>query len=145
MLQDRVRTGTYRDGILKNAVDFKNKVVMDVGCGSGILSIFAAQAGAKKVFAIEASDIADSAEMLIKHNKLDHIITVIKSKIEDITEDIIAANSIDVIVSEPLGTYLYNERMLETYVIARDKFMKPECVKMMFPCSADFYIMPMAD
>jgi len=71
---------------MKNAIDFKDKIVMDVGCGSGILSIFAAQAGAKKVFAIEASDMADSAIILIKHNKLDHIITVIKAKIEDITE-----------------------------------------------------------
>ena len=42
MLQDKVRTGTYREGILNNAIDFKDKVVMDVGSGSGILSIFAA-------------------------------------------------------------------------------------------------------
>jgi len=97
---------------------------MDVGCGSGILSIFAAQAGAKKVYAVEASSMADSAQILIEHNKLSHIITVVKSKIEDISPDQIAPNSIDVLVSEPLGTYLYNERMLETYVIARDKFLK---------------------
>ncbi len=42
MLQDEARTGTYREAIMKNAIDFKNKIVMDVGCGSGILSIFAA-------------------------------------------------------------------------------------------------------
>ena len=42
MLQDETRTGTYRDAIIKNSVDFKDKIVMDVGCGSGILSIFAA-------------------------------------------------------------------------------------------------------
>lgn len=77
MLQDTVRTGLYRDGILKNASSFRDKVVMDVGCGSGILSIFAAQAGAKKVYAIEASNMAESARLLIKHNKLDHIITVV--------------------------------------------------------------------
>ena len=42
MLQDEARTGTYREAIMKNAIDFKDKIVMDVGCGSGILSIFAA-------------------------------------------------------------------------------------------------------
>ena len=143
MLQDKVRTGGYRDGILKNAKDFAGKVVMDVGCGSGILSIFAAQAGEKKVYAVEASDMADMASILIKHNKLDHIIEVVKAKVEDIKH--IEPNSVDILVSEPLGFYLYNERMLETYIIARDKFMKPECVKMMFPCKADLMVMPIQD
>lgn len=39
---DEVRTPTYRNAILNNSSDFKGKVVMDVGAGSGILSIFAA-------------------------------------------------------------------------------------------------------
>ena len=87
--------------------------------------------------------MADMAITLIKHNNFDHIITVVKAKIEGITE--IETQSIDVIVSEPLGTYLFNERMLETYVIARDKFLKPDCHSKMFPCCADFNIIPMAD
>ena len=48
-------------------------------------------------------------------------------------------------MSEPLGTYLFNERMLETYIIARDKFLKPSCKDMMFPCESNFMIMPMTD
>lgn len=44
MLQDYIRTGTYWSAILENAPDFQGKVVMDVGAGSGILSLFAAQA-----------------------------------------------------------------------------------------------------
>jgi histone-arginine methyltransferase CARM1 len=68
MLNDLVRTSKYKDGILNNAIDFKGKIVMDVGCGSGILSIFAAQAGAKKVYAIEASNMAKSARLLVAHN-----------------------------------------------------------------------------
>lgn len=43
------------------------------------------------MYAIEASDMADHAKILIKHNKLDHIITVVKAKIEDISEDVIAS------------------------------------------------------
>ena len=46
MLQDMIRTGTYYAAIMGNFIDFKDKVVMDVGSGTGILSLFAAQVGA---------------------------------------------------------------------------------------------------
>lgn len=52
MIKDEIRTNTYRDAILQNKHLFKNKVVLDVGCGTGILSLFAAKAGAKKVFGV---------------------------------------------------------------------------------------------
>lgn len=52
MLKDEVRTLTYRNAIYHNKHLFKDKVVMDVGSGTGILSMFAAKAGAKKVFAV---------------------------------------------------------------------------------------------
>lgn len=45
MLQDYIRTGTYHAAITENPADFEGKAVMDVGCGSGILSLFAAQVG----------------------------------------------------------------------------------------------------
>ena len=70
MLKDTVRTESYRKAITGNKHLFKDKVVLDVGCGTGILSMFAAQAGAKKVIAVECSGIIDSARKIIKANGL---------------------------------------------------------------------------
>ena len=49
MLQDNVRTTLYYRAITENIRDFANKAVMDVGAGTGILSFFAAMAGARRV------------------------------------------------------------------------------------------------
>lgn len=143
MLMDEVRTTHYRNAILNNKIDFQGKIVMDVGAGSGILSLFAAQAGAAKVYAVEASNMAINARALVEANGYKNIIEVIQSKIEDISEDHIPVGVIDVIVSEPLGTFLLNERMLETYVIARDRFLKRG--GKMYPASAHLCALPFYD
>ena len=75
MIQDKVRTATYAKFILTSPELFKDAVVLDVGCGTGILSLFAARAGAKRVFAVDASDIAEKAERIVKANNFEHIIT----------------------------------------------------------------------
>jgi protein arginine N-methyltransferase 1 len=54
MLKDEVRTLSYRNAIMSSAHLFKDKVVLDVGCGTGILCMFAAKAGAKKVIGVSA-------------------------------------------------------------------------------------------
>jgi histone-arginine methyltransferase CARM1 len=115
MMQDYIRTSTYQRAILGNLSDFKDKVVLDVGAGSGILSFFAIQAGAKKVYAVEASNMANHAELLVAANNLSDKIIVIAGKIEEIE----LPEQVDCIVSEPMGYMLYNERMLETYLHAK--------------------------
>ena len=55
MLKDEVRTLTYRNSMYHNKHLFKGKVVLDVGCGTGILSMFAAKAGASKVIGVSIS------------------------------------------------------------------------------------------
>ncbi|KAF6001186.1 Protein arginine n-methyltransferase [Cyanidiococcus yangmingshanensis] len=66
MIKDEVRTKTYMRAILDNAHLFAGRVVMDVGAGTGILSLFAARAGAAKVFAIECAAIAQQARTIVK-------------------------------------------------------------------------------
>ncbi|CAL1413275.1 unnamed protein product [Linum trigynum] len=140
MLQDYVRTGTYYAAVIENRADFFGRVVVDVGAGSGILSLFAAQAGAKHVYAIEASEMADYATKLIAGNPaLGERITVIKGKVEEVE----LPEKADILISEPMGTLLVNERMLETYVIARDRFLAP--TGKMFPSVGRIHMAPFSD
>ncbi|XP_010562008.1 PREDICTED: protein arginine N-methyltransferase 3 isoform X3 [Haliaeetus leucocephalus] len=66
MLKDKVRTESYRDFMYQNPHIFKDKVVLDVGCGTGILSMFAAKAGAKKVIGVDQSEIVYQAMDIIR-------------------------------------------------------------------------------
>jgi protein arginine N-methyltransferase 1 len=60
------------------------KIVLDVGTGSGILAIWAAQAGAKKVYAVEATEMAKHARSLVAGNGVERIVEVIEGAIEDV-------------------------------------------------------------
>ena len=55
LLKDEIRTKTFRNAIINNRHLFKDKVVLDIGCGVGIFSLFAAKAGAKMVIAVRSS------------------------------------------------------------------------------------------
>ncbi|CAD0203227.1 unnamed protein product [Chrysodeixis includens] len=92
-------------------------------------------AGAKKVYAVEASNIADLAKEVVKENKLDHIIEVIKEKVEDIK-----IPKVDAIVSEWMGFYLLHEGMLDSVIYARENFLKDDGE--MFPESATIFVAP---
>ena len=78
MLKDTVRTDAYRDFIYENKDLFKNKIVLDVGCGTGILSMFCARAGAQRVIAVDNSDIINFARENVYRNGMGETITLIK-------------------------------------------------------------------
>lgn len=138
MMQDYWRTATYQRAVLSNVEDFRGKVILDVGAGSGILSFFAAQAGAARVYGIEASSIAKHAESLVYANRLQQLIKLVPGKVEEVS----IPEKVDLIISEPMGYMLYNERMLESYLHAK-KFLKPG--GKMFPSLGDLHIAPFSD
>nr|NVI69795.1 arginine methyltransferase 1 [Cucujiformia] len=137
-----VRTLTYRNSMYHNKHLFNGKIVMDIGCGTGILSMFAAKAGAKQVIAIECSNIVDYAKKIIETNKLDHIITIVKGKVEEVTLPP-GIEKVDIIISEWMGYCLFYESMLDTVLFARDKWLKPD--GLLFPDRCSLFVTAIED
>jgi len=143
MLKDSVRTLTYQAAIEGNPEDFKDKVVLDIGCGTGILSIFAARAGAKHVYAVDNAEIALFAREIVKKNGLEDKITVYKGKMEEI-EFPFGEGGVDIIISEWMGYYLLYESMLDCVLWARDKYLNKDTGKML-PDRAQLYVAAIED
>jgi len=140
MLKDNVRTGTYKHAIYHNKHLFKDKIVLDVGCGTGILSMFAAKAGAKIVIGIDDSAIVEQAKGIVEDNKLDHIIKIIRGKVEEVE---LPVPKVDIIISEWMGYCLYYGNMLESVLFARDKWLVEG--GLMFPDRATLYVCAIED
>jgi len=142
MLKDEVRTLTYRNSMWHNKHLFKNKIVLDVGCGTGILSMFAAKAGAKQVIGVDMSGIVEQAKKIIEVNGLSDKITIIRGKVEEITLPE-GVDKVDIIISEWMGYCLFYESMLDTVLYARDKWLAPD--GLMFPDRATLYVTAIED
>ncbi|PYH89464.1 S-adenosyl-L-methionine-dependent methyltransferase [Aspergillus ellipticus CBS 707.79] len=140
MLKDTIRTDSYRDFVYENKHLFKDKVVLDVGCGTGILSMFCAKAGAKKVISVDNSNIIDRAKEIIYENGFGDVITCIRGKIEEVA---LPVQQVDIIISEWMGYGLLFEAMFDSVIYARDRYLAPG--GLMVPSHASLRIAPFAD
>lgn len=139
MIADRVRTNTYRQAILENGESMRGKVVLDVGAGTGLLSVFCVQAGARKVYAVEACSIAEHAVRVVRQNRMEDKIEVIRGLVESVE----LPGPVDVIVSEWMGYALLHESMLNSVLHARDRWLRPG--GLLLPSTAELYISPISD
>ena len=119
MICDRVRTGAFLRAI--DSVVRPGDIVLDVGAGSGILSVFAARAGAARVYAVERTSAAVLAQELAAANGVEEIVQVIHGDVVDLEPP----ERVDVIVSEWLGGFGIDEGMLAPVIVARDRWLKP--------------------
>uniref|UniRef100_A0A5S6R5M2 Protein arginine N-methyltransferase 6 n=1 Tax=Trichuris muris TaxID=70415 RepID=A0A5S6R5M2_TRIMR len=119
MILDSPRTNAFKRAIFDSAERLRGKVVLDVGAGTGILSIFASQAGAAKVHAVEAADVHNHLVSIVRANKLERTIEVHSVRVEDLCLE----TKVDCVLSEWMGYGLFCEWMLKSVVHARDQWL----------------------
>jgi FkbM family methyltransferase len=88
--------------------------VLEVGCGSGLLSCVAARLGATEVFAVEPTPLWRQAQRMVRENGLEHVVEVIPGAIEDL-----APREVDFAFSELLNADPFSEGVLEAMDAAR--------------------------
>jgi len=137
MLRDRVRCEAFRHALTKSVKS--GDVVLDVGAGTGILSLFAARAGARKVYAVECTKIVDFARQLIATNSVEEQVQIIHGDIESVE----LPEQVDLIVSEWMGGNGVDEGFLPAVLVARDRWLKPQ--GKMLPERVSAWIAPVWD
>jgi len=131
------RMQAYREAIFKTVRP--DDVVLDVGCGSGILGLFACQAGARRVYAIEQSNAISVASELAAANGFADRIVYINKDIKEVHLD----EQADVIVSELISKGVIGQKMAETIGYCRDHLLKTD--GRILPNQVELFIAPIED
>lgn len=140
MLKDQVRTVSYRNAIYRSRQLFEGKVVLDVGCGTGILSMFAASAGARLVIGVDMSTMVETARKIVAVNGFSDKIVLLRGKMEEV---VLPVAKVDIIISEWMGYFLLYESMLDTVLWARDRYLAPG--GLLFPDRATMFVAGIED
>jgi SAM-dependent methyltransferase len=120
LLADEVRTSAYREAI--RAVVKPGDVVVDLGCGTGILSFFACEAGASHVYAIDDGHAADAAALLARHLGFANRMTVF----HDDSSRVELPERADVLLTETMGSLAFDEHILGSVLDARRRFLRDQ-------------------
>jgi hypothetical protein len=137
LLQDQRRTNAFREAIRRCVTP--DSVVLDLGTGSGILALFAAEAGARRVFAIDATHSADLASFLAKHLGFGDRIQVF----HDHSTKVELPERANLLVTETLGSFGLNEQILSSVIDARARLLTADAV--IIPRRIELFLVPSDD
>lgn len=134
LVSDRVRNAAFHaalTAVIKPGVT----TVADIGAGTGLLGLMASKLGAKAVYLFETAHVADVAARILKANRARncHLVACHSAEMID-------PQQVDVVVSETLGNYAFEEHMIETLNDARARFLKPGGV--MIPNAVSQFVCP---
>jgi protein arginine N-methyltransferase 1 len=118
-LSDPVRLQAFRDAIRE--VVAAGDVVVDLGCGTGVLGMFACEAGARRVYAIEQGGMIEVARSLARANGLADRITFVPGFSKDVT----LPEPADVVIADQVGHFGFEAGVLEYFADARRRFLRP--------------------
>jgi type I protein arginine methyltransferase len=119
MIEDGARLGAYRAAIA--ATVRPGDVVLDLGAGTGIMSILALEEGAARVYAVEMDDIIAVVRQVASANGLGARLICVHGDSRRVT----LPERVDVILSDIRGALPLSGRSLPTITDARDRFLKP--------------------
>lgn len=119
MLDDRTRTQAFLEAISRTVAS--GDVVVDLGTGTGVLAIAAARAGARQVYAIETTPIAEAAAAMFAASGYGERITLVRGWSTDVN----LPERADVLVSETLGDDPWEEGLVHLIADARRRLLVP--------------------
>ena len=128
MLSDSKRTGKFKDAINKVC---KGKIVLESGCGTGVLSILAARADARKVFAVELDpEISKIAQANVNQNDLSSVIKIIQKDILELVPADIKNLQPEVVIAENMSTWSVVEPQIPIMNFLNEHFAAENCVRL---------------
>lgn len=119
LIADKVRNDAFF-AALKSVIEPGKTVVADIGAGTGLLGLMAAKLGAKQVYLYETAEVASVAAKVINANRARscQIFACHSTEFDN-------PPKVDVVVSETLGNYAFEENIIDTLHDARRRHLKP--------------------
>ncbi|XP_017084398.2 LOW QUALITY PROTEIN: protein arginine N-methyltransferase 1.1 [Drosophila eugracilis] len=122
MLNDSISSRAYEWLFKRYESLFKDKIIMDVGCRSGLLSLMSVQTGAVKVIAVGNAESAYFVKKAISNTEKEDIFEFVKGDIRQIRLPC-GLKKVDIIVSEWIGHSIFVDSLFKEVIYARDKWL----------------------
>lgn len=124
MLNDILRNSMYKMAI-ESRIQAGYDQVLDIGTGTGILSIYAYRGGAKEVTACEKAEVMyDTAKKIFDHNQMDRVQLLSKLSTDiNVQKDMPRGERVSLIVTEILDCGIFGEGILQTLIHAKEHLL----------------------